>query len=96
MPDAVSGFRAYSRDSLLSLNVTAKFSYVIDTILQAHKKGLQIDRVDITTNLPTRPSRLFKNIRQHIKKSTANIVRVYAMYEPLRTFLFMSVPFFVL
>ena len=96
MPDAVSGFRAYSRDSLMTLNVTAKFSYVIDTILQAHKKGLQIDRVDITTNLPTRPSRLFKNIRQHIKKSTANIVRVYAMYEPLRTFLFMSLPFFLL
>ena len=96
MPDAVSGFRAYSRDSLFALNVTAKFSYVIDTILQAHKKGLKIDRVDIHTNLPTRPSRLFKNIRQHIKKSTANIVRVYAMYEPLKTFLFMSMPFFIL
>jgi len=96
MPDAVSGFRAYSRDSLFALNVTAKFSYVIDTILQAHKKWLQIAWVDIHTNLPTRPSRLFKNIRQHIKKSTANIVRVYAMYEPLRTFLFMSIPFFLL
>lgn len=96
MPDAVSGFRAYSRESLFALNVTAKFSYVIDTILQAHKKWLQIDRVDIHTNLPTRPSRLFTNIRQHIKKSTANIVRVYAMYEPLRTFLFLSLPFFFL
>lgn len=96
MPDAVSGFRAYSRDSLFALNVTAKFSYVIDTIIQAHKKGLQIEWVDIHTNLPTRESRLFTNIRQHIKKSTANIVRVYAMYEPLRTFLFMSIPFFIL
>lgn len=95
MPDAVSWFRAYSRESLYALNVTQRFSYVIDTILQAHKKWLEVHRVDITTNLPTRPSRLFKNIRQHIKKSTANIVRVYAMYEPLKVFLMLSIPFFL-
>jgi len=69
IPDAVSGFRAYSRESLMILNVTVRFSYVIDTILQAYKKGLHIERVPITTNAPTRPSRLFNNIRTHIKKS---------------------------
>lgn len=86
IPDAVSGFRAYSRESLLELNVTSDFSYVLDTIIQASKKRLKIGYVDIETNAPTRPSRLFKGMFQHIKKSTSNLLRVYAMYEPLRTF----------
>ncbi|MGE4443982.1 MAG: glycosyltransferase family 2 protein [Candidatus Altimarinota bacterium] len=93
LPDSVSGFRAYSRESLFELNVTTQFSYVIDTIIQAYKKGLKIDWVDITTNLPTRPSRLFKNIFEHIKKSTVSIFKVYMMYEPLKIFLALSIPF---
>ncbi len=93
LPDSVSGFRAYSRESLYELNVTSKFSYVIDTIIQSYKKWLHIAWVPITTNLPTRPSRLFKNIFQHIKKSTIDILRVYTMYEPLKVFLVVSVPF---
>ncbi len=93
LPDSVSGFRAYSRDALFELNVTSKFSYVIDTIIQSYKKWLQIEWVPITTNLPTRPSRLFKNIFEHIKKSTLDILRVYTMYEPLKVFLVMSIPF---
>jgi glycosyltransferase involved in cell wall biosynthesis len=96
IPDAVSGFRAYSRESLELLNVTVRFSYVIDTILQAYKKGLAIVRIPITTNPPTRPSRLFKNIRIHIKKSAASIVRVYTMYEPFHLFMLASIPFLLL
>ncbi|NRH21505.1 glycosyltransferase family 2 protein [Candidatus Gracilibacteria bacterium] len=93
LPDSVSGFRAYSREALYEINVTSKFSYVIDTIIQSYKKGLQVAWVPIETNLPTRPSRLFKNIFQHIKKSTFDILRVYTMYEPLKVFLIMSIPF---
>lgn len=96
LPDSVSGFRAYSRESLFELNVTTRFSYVIDTIIQAFKKWMKIEWVDITTNLPTRPSRLFKNIFEHIKKSTISILRVYTMYEPLKVFLFLSIPFLLL
>jgi glycosyltransferase involved in cell wall biosynthesis len=95
LPDSVSWFRAYSRESLFELNVTTRFSYVIDTIIQAYKKWLKIDWVPITTNLPTRPSRLFKNIFEHVKKSTISIVRVYMMYEPLKVFLMMWLPFLI-
>jgi glycosyltransferase involved in cell wall biosynthesis len=95
LPDSVSGFRAYSRESLYELNITTKFSYVIDTIIQAYKKWLKIHWVDITTNPPTRPSRLFKNIFEHIKKSTISIFRVYVMYEPLKVFLILSLPFLI-
>ncbi len=86
VPDAVSGFRAYSRQALMEINITSDFSYVLDTTIQAGKKRLKLDYVDIGTNAPTRPSRLFGNIWQHIKKSSSNLLRVYAMYEPLKIF----------
>ena len=91
--DTVSWFRAYSRDSLLRLNIVSRFSYVLDTIIQAWKKGFVITEIKMTTNPPTRKSRLFKNIWQHIKKSTADMIRIYAMYEPLKIFLVLSLPF---
>lgn len=96
LPDSVSGFRAYSRESLFEINVTSKFSYVIDTIIQSYKKWLKVEWVPIETNLPTRPSRLFKNIFQHIRKSTFDILRVYTMYEPLKVFLIMCLPFLLI
>ena len=94
--DTVSWFRAYSKEALLRLNITSRFSYVLDTIIQAGKKWLVIADIKITTNPPTRKSRLFKNIWQHIKKSTADMIRVYAMYEPLKVFLFLSLPFLLI
>ena len=84
--DAVSGFRAYSRKSLLELNVMTRFSYCIDTIVQAGKKGLKIVSVPIEVNPPTRESRLFANIWQHVEKSSINLLRVFAVYEPFKTF----------
>lgn len=95
VPDAVSGFRAYSSESLMQLNVSSKFSYVLDTIVQASKKGLVIESIPITTNLPTRKSRLFKNIFQHMRKSAMNITRCYALYEPFKTFLLISMIFYL-
>jgi len=91
--DSVSGFRAYSRDSLLRLNIVSRFSYVLDTIIQAGKKGFVITEIKMHTNPPTRKSRLFTNIWQHIKKSTADMIRIYAMYEPLKIFLVLALPF---
>lgn len=93
VPDMVSGFRAYSRDSLLMMNITTQFSYVLDTIVQASKKKLKIVSVDIETNAPTRKSRLFRNMYQHMWKSGMNLLRVYAIYEPFKTFLWIGIVF---
>ncbi|MFW5771568.1 MAG: glycosyltransferase family 2 protein, partial [Spirochaetota bacterium] len=93
--DTVSGFRAYSHESLLRLNVTTRFSYVLDTIMQCAKKNLKIESVKITTNEPTRDSRLFKNMFQHIRKSGLNLLKVYVLYHPLPTFLFLAILFFI-
>lgn len=93
--DAVSGFRAYSRHAMLEINVTSQFSYVLDTTLQASQKKLKTISIPIQTNAPTRPSRLFTNMRQHIRKSAIDILRVYAMYKPLRIFIALGLFFLI-
>jgi glycosyltransferase involved in cell wall biosynthesis len=85
--DAVSGFRAYSRDAALNMNIVTDFSYCIETIIQAKYKRLGLKSVTIKTNPPTRKSRLFKNMFQHIRLSTTTLLRVYTMYQPFRVFL---------
>lgn len=82
LPDAASGFRAYSKQSLLRLNIVTKFSYCMETIIQAGNKRLAITSIPITTNAKTRESRLFKNIWQHMWESGMAIVRAYIMYKP--------------
>lgn len=82
LPDAASGFRAYSRASLLKLNIVTPFSYCMETIIQAGYKRLKIASVPIETNKKTRESRLFKNIWQHMFKSGQAIMRSYIMFRP--------------
>jgi len=93
VPDAVSGFRAYSAQAARQLHIVTEFSYVIETIIQASKKKIKIATVKVITNQKTRESRLFKNSWSHVKNSTATIVRVFAMYEPLKTFSFIALGF---
>jgi len=87
LPDAASGFRAYSRNSLLKINIVTQFSYCMETIIQAGNKRLAITSVPIETNAKTRESRLFKNIWQHMLKSGQAIMRSYIMFRPHGIFL---------
>lgn len=93
VPDAPSGFRAYTRDTALRLNILTRFSYTLDTIIQAGKMGLAIVSIPVETNGPTRPSRLQTSMWHFIKAQGSTIVRLYAFYEPLRTFSYLSMPF---
>jgi glycosyltransferase involved in cell wall biosynthesis len=86
LPDAASGFRAYSRQALLRLNPTARFSYCLETIIQAGNKRLAIASVPITTNTKTRESRLFARTSEHVIKSALIIFRAYIMYKPMVLF----------
>lgn len=87
LPDAPSGFRAYSREAAMKLNIVTDFSYAMETIIHAGKKHIAITHIPVTTNPKTRESRLFKNIGQHIVKSGGAILRSYTMYHPFRVFL---------
>lgn len=90
LPDAASGFRAYSKNSLLRLNIVTQFSYCMETIIQAGNKRIPITSVKIKTNPKTRESRLFKNIWQHMYKSGSAITRSYIMYRPHLIFITMG------
>jgi glycosyltransferase involved in cell wall biosynthesis len=87
LPDAPSGFRAYSRNAAMSLNIVTDFSYAMETIIAAGRRKIAITHVPVVTNPKTRESRLFKNIFQHMAKSGSAIIRSYTMYRPLKIFL---------
>jgi len=86
VPDAVSGFRAYSRDAALQLNIVSPFSYTIEALIQAGKKHMAVTSVPVETNEKTRESRLFSSIPKFIERQLTTIIRMYAMYQPLRVF----------
>ena len=86
LPDAASGFRAYSRDSLMLLNTITRFSYCMETIIQAGNKKLKIESIPVRTNPKTRESRLFSSTREHMMKSAGAIIRAYIMYKPYAIF----------
>ena len=86
IPDAASGFRAYSRTALIKLNLVTKFSYTMETIIQAGYKRLAIESVRVRTNARTRESRLFKSTPEHVMKSAAAIIRSFLMYKPYSFF----------
>lgn len=86
LPDAASGFRAYSRTALYRLNVVTQFSYAMETIVQAGNKNLTFASIPIDTNPKTRESRLFKNSFHHMVRSGEAITRSYFMFKPFAFF----------
>ncbi|HNR67320.1 MAG TPA: glycosyltransferase family 2 protein [bacterium] len=84
--DATSGFRAISREAALQMNVLSRFTYTLETIIQAGKKNLAITDVPVHTNSQVRKSRLFSSNWSYIKRSIATITRIYTLYEPLKIF----------
>lgn len=87
IPDAPSGFRAYSRDAAMRLNVTNEYTYTLETIIQAGRTRMAMESVPIRTNPELRKSRLFSSMFGYVKRSMVTIVRSFMMYKPLRFFL---------
>jgi glycosyltransferase involved in cell wall biosynthesis len=86
VPDTTSGFRAYTREAALRMTIVSEFSYTLESIIGAGKKRMAIAHVEVGTNARTRPSRLFSSMFAYIKQSSATIVRIYTMHEPLKVF----------
>lgn len=82
IPDAPSGFRAYSKAALLRINIVTSFSYCMETTIQAGNKHIPMVSIPVTTNPKTRESRLFKSNWEHVLKSMTAIIRAYIMYRP--------------
>jgi glycosyltransferase involved in cell wall biosynthesis len=88
VPDTTSGFRAYNREAGLQMQVVSKFTYTLESIIQAGKMLVAVDHVPIRTNKQTRESRLFPSMWAYVRRNTVSIFRIYTLYEPLRVFLF--------
>ena len=87
VPDAVSGFRAISREAAFRINIVSSFSYTTEMVIQAGKKHMTVASVPVETNpKKTRESRLFTSIPRFIERSATTMLRMYAMYQPLRVF----------
>ena len=87
VPDTTSGFRAYNREAALQMQVVSKFTYTLESIIQAGKMLVAVDHVAIRTNPKTRESRLFPSTWAYVRRNTVSIFRIYTLYEPLRVFL---------
>ena len=84
--DAVSGFRALSRDAALRINVFSKLTYTLETLIQAGYKGLRVVSVPVRAHPPVRPSRLFASTAKYVLLQGSNVVRITALYKPLKIF----------
>jgi glycosyltransferase involved in cell wall biosynthesis len=86
IPDATSGFRAYNREAALGLTVVSKFTYTLESLIQAGKSLVAVDHVVVGTNEKMRESRLFSSTSTYIRRNMLAIFRIYTGYEPLRVF----------
>jgi glycosyltransferase involved in cell wall biosynthesis len=96
LPDGPSGFRAYSRETALRLNVVTRFSYAMETIIQAGNNGIAIESVKIEVNPKTRESRLFNSSAEHVVRSGGAIFRAFVMYRPYALFLSLGIMLFII
>src|ERR1700689_5459729 len=86
VPDTTSGFRADNREAALQMQVVSKFTYTLETIIQAGKLLVAVEHVPIRTNPKTRESRLFPSMGAYVRRNAVSIFRIYPQYEPLRIF----------
>ncbi|MCH5255808.1 MAG: glycosyltransferase family 2 protein [Lachnospiraceae bacterium] len=86
IPDAPSGFRAFSRDAAMHINVVNDYTYTLETIVQAGRNRMAITSVPIRTNPELRKSRLFHSMWGYVKKSVLTILRAFMWYKPLYCF----------
>ena len=93
--DAPSGFRAFSRDAAMRLNVFSEYTYTLETIIQAGQEGMVVKSVPIRVNGETRPSRLVKSIGSCVKRSVLTMFRVFVIYRPMRFFGFLALLVFI-
>lgn len=96
IPDAPSGFRAYSREAAMQMNVINEYTYTLETIVQAGRNKIAMESVPIRTNGELRPSRLFHSMGSYVKRSMITIIRAFLMYKPLKFFVLVGlIPFLI-
>jgi len=91
--DVTSGFRAYSREAALRLNILTDFTYTLESLIQSGSKPITVVTVPTRSNAPTRPSRLFRGVPEYLRRQVPSILRLYVVYRPLRSLSLVSLIF---
>jgi hypothetical protein len=91
--DVTSGFRAYSREAALRLNILSDFTYTLESLIQSGSKPITVVTVPTRSNAPTRPSRLFRGVPEYLRRQVPSILRLYVVYRPLRSLSLVSLLF---
>ena len=86
VPDATSGFRAYNREAALQTQAVSRFTYTLETLIQAGKLQVDVEHVPIRTNPKTRESRLFPSTTSYVRRNALSLFRIYSQYQPLKVF----------
>jgi glycosyltransferase involved in cell wall biosynthesis len=95
IPDGTSGFRAFSKEAAIKVNLVGKFNFAMEMTMQQSHKHLAIAFIKIKTNPKTRESRLFKNNWEHVRKSAVALINAFIMYQPLMVFSCLGVVLFI-
>lgn len=86
VPDAVTGFRAWSREAAQQINLISRYTFGTETFIQAGNKRQAIESIIIKTNPKTRESRIFKSNWTHARRHALIISRSFVMYRPVAVF----------
>jgi glycosyltransferase involved in cell wall biosynthesis len=93
VPDTTSGFRGYNREAALQLIVVSRYTYTLESLIQAGKMSVAIEDVSISPNRTDRSSRLFPSTSAYVRRNAFAIFRAYTLYEPLRVFMILAIVF---
>ncbi|MEC3907351.1 glycosyltransferase family 2 protein [Tamlana sp. 2201CG12-4] len=95
--DASCGFRAYSKKSLINLNLHGKFTYTHETILDLINKGFKVEQIPVSvTYFEERKSRVANNVLSYGYKTLKIITKSLRDYKPFYFFGMISLIFFIL
>lgn len=95
VPDAVSGFRAFSKEALYQIHIVTNYTYTVDSLIQIYNKGISVSWIDIKTNPKLRESRLIKNLYSKVFRSGLTILRLTIAQQSFRVFFLLSLIFFI-
>jgi len=84
--DAQTGYRAFSKDAAMKLNILSEYTYVQETIIQATHKDFTIYQIPIKFRKRDGDSKLISNIFSYAKKASVSLIKTYRDYNPLKAY----------
>ena len=89
--DAQTGFRAFSREAALRMNLTGDYTYTQETLIQAANKNLIIEQIPVEFRKREGKSRLISSIFRYARSAGVTIFRSFGAYHPFKIFFMIGI-----